>query len=84
MPRNSQVTGPNGEPVTIDASVDVDRSIPIGSLIWRGKLSVWNSGGQKGLMEVMSSSEADDLRGEFTKYQVQVKFYSDTFPTPDG
>lgn len=70
-----------GRPITLDASVVVDREIEIGSQMWEGELADWLGTGSGGtdseVMEVVTYSEAKDLKGRYTRREVGLKRFRD-------
>lgn len=82
--RRSEALDPQGNTVSLDADVAVDRKIKPGSKMWKGELADWYGTGSAGddseLMEVVTYAEADDLKARETRRQVGLKRYQDKPP----
>lgn len=78
------VTGPNGNPITVDAIAVVTRDIPLGSIMWLGTEDEFYGAGSGGLntnlMEVAAFNRTDDIKGRFTRRTVGLKLYKQTLP----
>jgi hypothetical protein len=87
-----QVLSPQGETVTTDATVIVDREIPVGSLMWQGRLKDWSDalGNNplrvsivdmvKSLREVKSYNASPDIKGRFYTRTVGLIRYKGKLP----
>lgn len=69
------IKGPDGSPVSIDATVDLDREIPQGSQMWLGELEdlPTNTEDYDNLMTVVSYDNIPDIQGVETQRSVQLK-----------
>lgn len=79
----------DGNPITVDATVIVDRKIKPGSIMWLGSAEQWygesgsssgSAGSNSELMEVISYHETPDIRNRFRQRSVDLAFYKDTLP----
>lgn len=83
----------NGHMITIDVVIASTQNIPIGSLMWEGKLadlSGMDTDEEVGtgslipdqdLYEVVFRVRAKDLKGRITRYEFGLKRYKDTLPS---
>lgn len=70
--------------VELVADLEVDRELPIGTILWKGKLSELPSPHptiMPDLMKVESFREVYDVKGRHSRKGVDVSAYSDTLPT---
>lgn len=81
---NSQMVGKDGVPIAIDATVVVNRLIPVGSVLILGKLQDWVGTGSNDtpqtVMEVKGYNETPDIRNRATRYTVSLAFYKGQLP----
>jgi hypothetical protein len=83
-----QTTGldSQGNTITIDATVQVNQRIGVGSKMWLGELIDWygtGSGDQDNtIMHVVNYNDVPDLKGRNSRKQVLLKFDKDTTPIP--
>jgi hypothetical protein len=70
----------HGSPIRLDARVVVDRSIAIGSILWLGKLTDFDSDNTSDLFEVTTIKETKNLRANQTRRVLGLQRYSDTLP----
>jgi hypothetical protein len=86
--KRGEVAGPNGVPVSFDATAVVDRQIAAGSTMWLGTLEDWNATGSAGdeseLMRVVLYDEIKDLKGRATRRVVTLKRFRDSLPDAAG
>lgn len=73
-------TGPDGNPVAIEATVRVPEAIRVGSVMWKGELKDWDDALKDDLFEVVFYNEADDLKGRDTARSVDLKRYRANLP----
>lgn len=70
------VLGPDGNPLAIDATVGgLDRAIPVGSLMWKGRLEDMPGTSQtpaQDVMRVVSYEETPDIRGRNAYREVRL------------
>src|SRR5262245_11016079 len=59
---NVIISDPLGQPVKLDAFVVVDRAVPVGSLLWLGRLADYNPAANNEIMEVILFKESPDLK----------------------
>lgn len=82
--KSREVPGPQGSPITVDATAVVDREIVVGSLMWLGELADWYGTGSAGddtaLMEVVAYGEVPDLKGRDIRRTVGLVYFRDTPP----
>lgn len=82
--------GPTGRPVAVDATAVVDRRVELGALVWQGSSddlppgTGW-SGEQMELMEVVTYTESQDVRGRpaNTYREVGLARYRGALPEAD-
>lgn len=78
---------PQGEPLALDATVVVDRDVPVGSIMAKGTLADWGlvgtgDVGETGtLMQVKTADQARDLKNRFTRRTVGLMIYRGSLPT---
>lgn len=76
--------GSDGTPIAIDATVVVDRVIPVGSCMWLGELADWVGTGSnddiKDVMQVVSHNVTPDVRNRHTMYTINLSFFKDQLP----
>lgn len=74
----------NANQVVVDARAKLSRSVPTGSVMWLGKIAELPTGtsfdDSNPLMEVVSVSEATDVKGRVTGYTANLAFYKGVFP----
>ncbi len=79
-----QMPGPEGNPITVDATVIVKRDVDVGSIMWEGTLADWYGTGSEGeestLMEVVASAVTLDLKGRVARRELGLRFFRDTLP----
>lgn len=68
----------DGQRVGTDATVWVDREIPVGSEMWLGSLDLNPTPATGKLFEVLSYDAAPDLKGRRYEYTVTLRRKSDT------
>lgn len=82
---NTEVVGPQGNPVQISASVRVKQDVPVGSIMWLGTLDdledIPGTGGIPGLCEVVNRVHVPDIKNRKTSRVLQLAKYKDTLPT---
>ena len=67
------VLGPDGTPIAIDATVIVDRDIPMGSAFWKGSLQDLPGSAQepdRDVFEATTFNNVPDFRGRFAYREV--------------
>lgn len=70
--------------VELSGSMDVDRTLPIGTLLWMGRITDLPSPEVtviEGLMQVESFNEIADVKGRHTRKSVDLSAYSETLPS---
>ncbi len=79
------IDGATGQKVMTDATLGVDRVIPVGSLMWRGgldDLSGTSTGTdnmpETGFMRVVTSGAYKEIGARRTRYEVTLVRYSDS------
>lgn len=70
----------NGQELSIDATVHVDREIPLGSAMWKGKLADAPSRTGLNVMEVVNVDTTPDLKLRHTNYVVHLSRYKNNLP----
>lgn len=78
------VSGPNGEPIRLDATLFVEAEIRIGSAVTRGTIDDLPGTGQtpeRDVYEVVSYEEIPDIRGVHVTRKVGLVKGSDTLST---
>lgn len=82
--KSKLMAGPNGDPVTVDATAVVAQEVSIGSTMWQGELADWygtgSAGGDDAVMEVVAFSETSDILHRRFRRTVGLKFYKDALP----
>lgn len=82
--KRSEVLAPNGQTIAVDATVIVKREIPIGSVLWLGRLADWAGTGfgedDGTLMESVSYNETPDLKARVTRRTVGLIRRADALP----
>lgn len=82
--RRSESLDPDGQPIALDATVIVDREIPIGSNMWKGKLKDWygtgSAGSGIGLMAVKTSGTTPDIKNRGIRRRVGLMKFRDSLP----
>lgn len=82
--KQSEALDPQGNTITLDATVVSAQKIPIGSTMWLGELSDWYGTGSGGddseVMQVKTSDITVDLKGRVTRYEAGLMRYRDTLP----
>ncbi len=78
--KRRQIFDPQGTPIGVDATVEVDRNIPIGSTMWHGSLNDWYALGSAGgnvseLLEVVTYNEASDIKNRHIARTVDLVFF---------
>lgn len=84
------VLKPNGQVVTLDGIVVVDRDIPIGSIMWLAPLKtspaleqwygVGSAGVDSGLLVVETVAVVEDLKGRHARRELGLAKFKDTLP----
>ena len=77
----SQSIQADGSPIAINATVDVDRDIAVGSIMWLGELADLPVGVSTGLFEVMGFNKIPDYRGKNFSRSVQIRKWRSSLPT---
>jgi hypothetical protein len=77
---DKQSIDPQGNVVAISASVVADQEIPIGSIMWLGKLKDI-ADPPVDLMEVITSKSIPDIKGRETRRTYGLARFSNTLPT---
>lgn len=76
------VPGPQGEPLTLEADVVVDRDVSPGDVLWHGELADWLGTGsgdaQAELMEVVGFRPTDDIKHRNVRRTVSVMRFRGT------
>lgn len=80
-----QGTRPDGTPVNLTALVVVNATVPIGSLLWLGRLSEWYGTGSAGndseLVEVVGFRNTPDLKNRYRRRELDCTRWQDELPT---
>jgi hypothetical protein len=74
-----QSSSPEDTVIAIDATVFVDREIPIGSIMWKGKQKDLPAS-PTGLKEVVSYKEVPDIKGRVSQRSVSLARYNEQLP----
>lgn len=91
--KRSKATDAAGNIVQLDASVAVDREVPIGSRMWLGTEEEWYGGSGTGTGSVGADDEvcyvrtfnkAVDIRGLVARREVGLQRSGDRLPTVEG
>lgn len=81
--------GPQGTPISVDATVVVAQDVPIGSLMFEGDLVEWlghsgtgsgSAGDGTALMEVVTASFTPDLKNRNVRRTLGLRYFRDTVP----
>lgn len=78
------VMGTEGVPVSVDATVSVDREIPVGSAMWKGDPNDLPGTGRTpeiDVYEVVTYEQDDDWRGADTYREVTLARTGNSLPT---
>lgn len=59
--------------------VFVDRPVPVGSILWRGRLLAW-PGTSENLYEVVADETIVDIKGQDTEYTVAITNFKKALP----
>lgn len=88
--RSGRALDPKGNTVGVDAQVAVGRDVPVGSLVWEGSesdlaVALGNAATvpmapTSGILEVVTSNRAKDIKGRTTRRELGLKRYGDTLP----
>lgn len=70
-----------GTPIAVNGTIDVDRDITAGSILWLGELSDLPSPVTTGLMEALTMDRIPDIKGRFFARSVTVKEWRAALPT---
>lgn len=65
---------------TIDATVVVGEDVPLGSILWLGRLEEWNPGEAQELMEAVGKVVTPDLKGRNIRRTITLRRYRDSLP----
>lgn len=87
----SQVVDPQGNTITVDATVITNRAVGVGSVMWQGSLEdlaaeLPGTGTgtdllpSSGVMEVVAYSPTHDIKGRNIRHVLGLKFYRDSMP----
>lgn len=88
----AQQAGPQGTPITVDATVVVAQDVTIGSLMFEGDLNDWlghsgsgsgSAGDYSSIMEVVSANFTPDLKARNTRRTLGLRYFRDDFPEVD-
>ncbi len=74
-----QGVGAQGQPIAIDVTLEVDRELVVGSVLWKGALADMPAT-PTGLKQVVAVSVVDDVKGRITGYGASLVAYSDRLP----
>lgn len=82
----SEAIDPQGNVIRIDATVVVDRFVPVDSILWKGEAVDWYGTGSGGgsdpeLMRVVRSPHVPDLKGRHVRRALLLQRYRGTKPT---
>jgi hypothetical protein len=76
-----EVTDPQGNTITIDATAVVDREIPVHSRMWLGEIADWIGTGSgavdNDLCEVRTASRTSDIKNRFVRRTVGLMRFRD-------
>lgn len=79
-----EVTGSQGTPMSVDATVIIGQEIVVDSLMWLGTLESWyglgSSGTDIGMHQVVSYNETPDITGRHLRRSVMLSSYRDRRP----
>lgn len=86
--KRSLASDANGNPLSLDATVIMDREVAVGSLMWRGSLTDLPGTGtaapETDLMIVVLRSRTKDIKGRYTRWSYGLTRFKDTLPTEGG
>lgn len=72
---------PQGNPITVDATVITNRAIEVGSLMWKGKLSDTpgtSETPESKIMVVVGYDDTPDIKNRFTRREVYLQYWKKT------
>lgn len=74
---------PDGQPIKVDALVIVTRDIPVGSILWLGRLSDLEDQQTNitNLMLCIGMDNIPDIKGRVFRRTARMKRYTDNLPT---
>lgn len=84
--KTAERLNPQGNTITLDATIITDRVIPIGSIIWQGSLDDIPGTATPRIptsrfYEVKTMNSTGDIKNRFTRYEAGLMRYSDSFPS---
>lgn len=83
--RRAEMLDPQGNTITVDATVVVDREVAVGGVMWEGELEDWydtgSAGQDSGLHRVAAYQETPDVKGRAVRRTVGLLRHRDTLPT---
>lgn len=74
--------GVEGGTNPMDARVEVDLDVPIGSIMWKGELADWNPSLPQRLLQVVSFSADKDVKGRWTSRRLGLRRFRGNLPLP--
>lgn len=75
-----QMADPNGNTISYDASVVVDQTIPVGSIMWLGEQTDLPSP-LRDLFQVIASNDSPNLKSTRSRKLVKLQRYGNALPT---
>lgn len=80
----SEALDPQKNTVQVDGTIYTNRVIPIGSIVWQGRIAAWAGTGSgeapTGLMEVKTVKITPDLKGRNRTYMYGLVRFNDVLP----
>lgn len=77
--KRRQATNPTGGTATVDATVVLDREVPVGSNMYEGTFEDYyelgTSGDRAGIMEVVTMDVTPDINNREFRYEAGLAFY---------
>lgn len=76
-----QIIGPNGQPMSLDATVESIKEIPINSILWKGSTSSISTIDEiTGFMQVVTQDKTPDVKARVFRLTYGLKRYNEEFP----
>ena len=77
--KQGEMLDPNGQKITVDAQVAVDRAVSIGGWLWKGSAAT-TSVHTSDWMQIVALSRSDDLKGRNIRRVAGLRRYGDAAP----
>lgn len=75
-----EITGPDGNPIAVDAAVIVSEPIPDGAIMWLGTLDDYNAEDAPEHLQVITIGKTPSLDARVTRYEYGLTRYKNTKP----